>query len=118
MLAGAFLSTPPARGAEPEWHSEAPVAVGVGVPSPVGEVGDLECLQANRCVLITKGNGGLPGGIYAYDGVEWHLYSTVCGAGEGRIAWAGPDDFWTVSDYATPAEGNQNPQEEHARTLC
>src|SRR5262249_415424 len=26
------------------------------------------------------------------------LYSTVCGGREGRIAWVGPDDFWTVSD--------------------
>ena len=40
----------------------------------------------------------MPAGIYAYDGSSWYLYSTVCGGHKGRIAWAGPDDFWTISD--------------------
>ncbi len=78
------------------WHSQQPSgAVG---PTPLGEVGDIACRQANRCVLSTAGNGGMPAGIYAYNGVEWHLYSTVCGGKEGKIAWAGPNEFWTISD--------------------
>lgn len=78
------------------WHSQQPSgAVG---PTALGEVGDIACWQANRCVLTTKGNGGMPAGIYAYNGVEWHLYSTVCGGTEGKIAWAGPNEFWTISD--------------------
>jgi hypothetical protein len=81
-----------------EWHSEQPVAEGVGVPASLGEIGDVECWSANRCLLITAGNQGRPAGLYAYDGAGWYLYSTVCGGHEGRIAWAGPDEFWTISD--------------------
>jgi hypothetical protein len=105
-----------ARAAEPEWHSEQPVASGIEVPVPFGEVGDIQCWQANRCVLIAAGSGGhsvgagMPTGIYAYDGTGWHLYSTVCGGHHGRIAWAGPDEFWTISDQqaAENAAGNVN----------
>lgn len=78
------------------WHSQQPVgALGA---TALGEVGDIACWQANRCVLSTKGNSGMPAGIYAWNGVEWHLYSTVCGGTEGKIAWAGPDEFWTIAD--------------------
>lgn len=78
------------------WHAQQPS--GLAGPTALGEVGDIACWQANRCVLSTKGNAGMPAGIYAYDGVGWHLYSTVCGGTEGRIAWAGPNEFWTISD--------------------
>ncbi|HVW48472.1 MAG TPA: hypothetical protein VHA76_15555 [Solirubrobacterales bacterium] len=78
------------------WHTQQPSgAIG---PTALGEVGDISCWQANRCVLTTKGNGGMPAGIYAFNGVEWHLYSTVCGGTEGKIAWAGPNEFWTIAD--------------------
>jgi hypothetical protein len=92
----------PARAAAPEWRSQQPV--GPQGRAPLGEVGDLECWQANRCLLITAGNSGMPAGLYAYDGTGWYLYSTVCGGHEGRIAWAGPDDFWTVSDQQAGQE--------------
>lgn len=78
------------------WHSQQPA--GALGPTALGEIGDVACWQANRCVLTTKGNGGMPAGIYAWNGIEWHLYSTVCGGTEGKIAWAGPDEFWTISD--------------------
>jgi hypothetical protein len=81
-----------------QWHSEQPVAAGTGVPTTLGEIGDVEFWAPNRGVLITAGTSGTPAGIYAYDGTGWHLYSTVCGGHQGRIAWAGPDDFWTISD--------------------
>jgi hypothetical protein len=67
-------------------------------PLPVGYVGDIEFWAPNRGVLITAGNSVVPAGLYAYDGVTWHQLSTVCGGTDGRIAWAGPDDFWTISD--------------------
>jgi hypothetical protein len=103
--------------AEPGWHSEAPVGA-LGVPAPLGEVGDIEFWAPNRGVLITAGIEGVsPAGVYAYDGTGWHLYSTVCGGEQGRIAWAGPDDFWTVSRYASPQPG-KSPMQERARTLC
>jgi hypothetical protein len=105
VLAGLLLSASSARAAE--WHSEQPVAAGVGVPAPIGPVGDIECWQANRCLAITQGNDALPAGLYAYDGTGWRLYSTVCGGHEGRIAWAGPDEFWTISDQRVGQEGGE-----------
>jgi hypothetical protein len=67
-------------------------------PVPVGHVGDIEFWRPNRGVLITAGNTIVPEGLYAYNGANWHLLSTVCGGTDGRIAWAGPDEFWTISD--------------------
>jgi hypothetical protein len=67
-------------------------------PAAVGDVGDIKFWSPNRGVLITAGNGLVSPGVYAYDGVSWHQLSTVCGATTGKIAWAGPDEFWTVSD--------------------
>lgn len=67
-------------------------------PAALGEVGDMKFWAPNRGVLITGGNAFVPAGLYAYDGVTWHQLSTVCGGEAGRIAWAGPDEFWTISD--------------------
>jgi hypothetical protein len=71
---------------------------------PVGYVGDIEFWAPNRGLLITAGNGirgatpVVPEGLYAYNGVDWHQLSTVCGGSDGRVAWAGPDEFWTIAD--------------------
>ena len=35
----------------------------------------------------------VPAGVWLYNGVRWRELSTVCGATDGRIAWAGPDEF-------------------------
>jgi hypothetical protein len=94
-----------ASAADTEWHSEQPVAAGIGVPVPLGQVGGIAFWAPNKGVLITGGNGGMPAGVYAYDGSGWYLYSTVCGGSAGRIAISGPDEFWTVSDYAEAQEG-------------
>jgi hypothetical protein len=70
-------------------------------PVALGQVGDIEFWTPNRGVLITGGSPGgspVPAGLYAYDGVSWHELANVCGGALGRIAWAGPDDFWTISD--------------------
>ena len=87
------------------WRLEQPLpprsATGQQSPIPIGlgAVGDIEFWAPNRGVLITKGNPPtVPPGIWAYNGVEWHELATVCGASEGKIAWAGPEEFWTVSD--------------------
>jgi hypothetical protein len=61
-------------------------------------VGDLSFWAPNRGLLITGGAGPVAAGLYAYDGVSFHQLSTVCGGARGRIAWAGPDEFWTISD--------------------
>jgi hypothetical protein len=98
---------PSARGAE--WHSQQPIAEGIGVPVPLGEVGDIEFWAPNRGMLITAGNDGVPAGLFAYDGTGWHRYSTVCGGHEGRIAWAGPTEFWTISDQQAGQETGSPP---------
>jgi hypothetical protein len=67
-------------------------------PVALGGVGDLEFWAPNRGVLITGGTPLVGPGVYAYDGVSWHQLATVCGGAGGRIAWAGPDEFWTISD--------------------
>jgi hypothetical protein len=76
----------------PAGVSQAPYAV------PVGHVGQISFWAPNRGLLITGGSGPVEAGLYAYNGVDWHQLSTVCGGSEGRIAWAGPDEFWTISD--------------------
>ena len=74
---------------------------------PVGRIGAISFWSPNRGLLIDEGTAGcattdtsatVPCGLYAYNGEGWHLLSNVCGSGEGSIAWAGPDEFWTISD--------------------
>jgi hypothetical protein len=67
-------------------------------PVPVGRVGEISFWAPNRGLLITGGGGPVSAGLYAYNGVSWHQLATVCGGPRGRIAWAGPDEFWTISD--------------------
>ncbi len=105
LAALAALALPAASAsAAGEWRSEQPTASGLGVPTSIGEIGDIEFWAPNRGLLITAGNLGVPAGLFAYDGTGWHRYSTVCGGHEGRIAWAGPDEFWTISDQQTRQE--------------
>ena len=110
----------PAQAGAAEWHSEQPVSEGLGVATPLGAVGDIECWQANRCVAITQGNEAHPAGLYAYDGTQWYLYSEVCGGHDGRIAWAGPDEFWTISDQRVGQEVKSGGGEStlERRSLC
>lgn len=69
---------------------------------PLGVVGEISFWAPNRGLLITGGteeNGGpVASGLYAYDGRSWHQLATVCGGAEGRIVWAGPEEFWTIAD--------------------
>jgi hypothetical protein len=91
-------------------------------PIGLGSVGDMEFWAPNRGLLTTAGNGStIPAGLWAYNGVGWHELSTVCGATDGRIAWAGPEDFWTISDgrpgqAADPNTGRPAPVQDN--TLC
>jgi hypothetical protein len=108
------LAPPPPAGVAP-----APYGV------PLGTVGEISFWAPNRGLLITggtEGEGGpVPGGLYAYDGVSWHELSSVCGGAEGRIVWAGPDEFWTISDQrAGQLLGNSNAGEREAPavSLC
>jgi hypothetical protein len=99
-----------------------PVGVqGSAVPIGLGKVGDIEFWAPNRGLLITAGNGStIPPGLWTYNGEGWHELANVCGATDGRIAWAGPDEFWTISDgrpgQALEAEGRTPPLQDD--TLC
>ena len=81
------------------WHTEQPPTLGSDVPVPLGRVYDMKFWAPNRGVLITAD------GLWAYDGTGWHRLSTVCGGVGGRIAWAGPLDFWTISDQPVGQSG-------------
>jgi hypothetical protein len=118
LLALALIANPARAGAAegPKWRLTPvyPPAPPPGTPEPptaypvpLGQIGDIEFWSPNRGLLITSGTGNscaagasasIPCGVFAYDGRGWHVLSTVCGGTEGRIAWAGPDEFWTISD--------------------
>jgi hypothetical protein len=128
MTCAVFVRAPVAGASAPaSWHFEPLYPPGLEDPATqppigLGRIGDVEFWAPNRGVLITSGNGStIPAGLWAYDGVRWHELATVCGASDGRIAWAGPDDFWTISDgrpgqAANPANGEPAPLAD--RTLC
>jgi hypothetical protein len=104
-LAGGPLAAR-ARASGLEWRLEQPKpppppdgAQGSETPVGLGRVGDIEFLKPDLGLLITAGNGStVPPGVWVYNGEGWHELASVCGATDGRIAWAGPTEFWTVSD--------------------
>ena len=129
MLAGRAGALGLADDANAEWQVEQPAppppeAAGVepsSTPISLGHIGDIEFWEANRGALITAGNGSsIKPGVWFYNGTHWHELSNKCGATDGRIAWAGPDEFWTVSDgrpgQAIVTGGERPPLEDD--TLC
>ncbi len=109
LFAIAAVATVGSSASAAEWRSEQPLAAGVGVPTTIGEIGDIAFWAPNRGMLITAGNEGVAAGLFAYDGTGWYRYSTVCGGHEGRIAYAGPNDFWTISDQQAGQETGGSP---------
>jgi hypothetical protein len=113
--------------AQSSWSLEQPepppppagVAKATG-PEGLGRVGDIEFWAPNDGALITAGNGkAIPSGVWIYNGAGWRELSTECGASDGRIAWAGPNEFWTISDGRpgqADVDGNAPPLEDD--TLC
>src|SRR5262245_29160668 len=101
---------PAAAGAqEARWRLEQPPPpAGAPFAVPLGTPGDLTFWAPNRGLLAVEGNSVVPRGILYYDGASWRMLSTVCG-GPGdtmRIAWAGPTEFWTVSEPSRPRQGS------------
>jgi hypothetical protein len=93
----------------PIWRLEQP-APPAGVPFnvPLGEPGDLSFWAPNRGLMTVNGNDTIPRGIFSWNGQSWHQLATVCG-GPGdtaRIAWAGPDEFWVISEPSLPRAGS------------
>jgi hypothetical protein len=108
LVLGAALAAP-ADAAEPSWRLEQPAPpLGAPFKVPLGAPGDLKFWAPNRGLLTVEGNDAIARGIYSYDGVGWHRLATVCG-GPGdtaRIAWAGPREFWVVSEPSRPRAGS------------
>jgi hypothetical protein len=109
LLSALALAGPIASSASAEegasWRLEQPLPPALPgghepkVPIGLGKIGDIEFWAPDRGLLITAGNPpSIPPGIWTYDGRGWHELATVCGATDGRVAWAGPDEFWTISD--------------------
>jgi hypothetical protein len=98
-----------ARAAEPIWRLEQPAPpAGAPFKVPLGAPGDLQFWAPNRGLLTVTGNSTVPRGIYSWDGRSWHQLATVCGgsADTARIAWAGPTEFWVVSEPSLPRRGS------------
>jgi hypothetical protein len=125
LAVSAFAEEPSAS-----WRSQQPPppppqagVQGSSTPIALGHVGDIEFLAPNRGLLITAGNGStIPAGVWAYDGAaDWKELAKVCGATDGSIAWAGEDEFWTVSDGRpgqTQSSGNNQQAPLADNTLC
>jgi hypothetical protein len=102
LTAGA---APLAHADEPSWRLEQPRSPGSLFVSPLGAPGDLQFFAPNRGLLMTEGSTAPQ--IWVFNGLEWHQYSTVCGtdARHARVAWAGPDEFWTITEPSLPRRG-------------
>ena len=132
LLAPCAIAPASAAAGEATWQfapAEAPPAAPgtpqQPLPVPLGKVGAISFWSPNRGLLIDEGTAGcrttsatgVPCGLYAYDGRGWHLLSSKCGAGEGRIAWAGPDNFWTISDQR-PGQLTRSTANPRSVSLC
>lgn len=90
------------RLAQPDPPEGAPFKVALGAPA------DLQFWAPNRGLLAVEGNSLVPRGLFYWNGVRWRQLATVCGgsAQTMRVAWAGPDEFWTVSAPSRPRVGD------------
>jgi hypothetical protein len=109
LLAFATMSfVASAARAEASWRLEQPPPPpGSVFKVPLGKVDDLEFYAPNEGLLSVEGNGLVPRGLFFWNGRSWHQLSTVCGgSGEvSRIAWAGPDEFWVITEPSEPRIG-------------
>ncbi len=108
LVALVALAPAGARAEAPIWRLEQPPPpAGAPFKVPLGAPGDLSFWAPNRGLLSVEGNNAVPRGIYSWNGQSWHQLASVCG-GSGdtaRIAWAGPEEFWVVSEPSLPRAG-------------
>lgn len=110
LVVAALLAAPTgSTAAEPIWRLEQPPPPpGAPFKIPLGAPGDLKFRAVDRGLLTVEGNDTIPPGVFSWDGQSWHQLATVCG-GPGdtaRIAWAGPTEFWVVSEPSLPRRGS------------
>ncbi len=94
---------------EATWRLEQPAPpAGARFKAPLGVPDDMQFLAPNEGLLSVEGNAVVPTGLLFWNGRAWHQLSTVCGgSGEAsRIAWAGPDEFWTITEPSEPRVGS------------
>jgi hypothetical protein len=94
--------------AEATWRLEQPAPpAGAAFKVPLGTPDDMQFYAPNEGLLSVEGNATVPAGLFFWNGRDWHQLSTVCGAaGEAsRIAWAGPEDFWVITEPSEPRSG-------------
>ena len=67
----------------------------------------MEFLAPNEGLLSIEGNSVVSQGLLFWNGRAWRQLSTVCGGGgeTSRIAWASPDEFWTITEPSEPRVG-------------
>jgi len=102
------LSIPGSARAEASWRLEQPAPpAGAAFKVPLSTPDDMEFYAPNEGLLSVQGNAVVAPGLFFYNGRDWHQLSTVCGgSGEvSRIAWAGPDEFWTITEPSEPRSG-------------
>jgi hypothetical protein len=95
--------------AEATWRLEQPAPpAGTPYKVPLGIPDDMQFYAPNEGLLSVEGNAVVSAGLYFWNGRSWHQLATVCGgAGEAsRIAWAGPDDFWVITEPSEPRSGS------------
>lgn len=91
------------------WRLEQPPPpAGVPFNVPLGAPGDIKFWAPNRGLMTIEGNATIPRGIYDWNGQSWRQLATVCGgpAETARIAWAGPEEFWVISEPSLPRAGS------------
>jgi hypothetical protein len=95
--------------AEATWRLEQPAPpVGARFKAPLGTPDDMEFYAPNEGLISVEGNAVVPTGLLFWNGRAWSQLATVCGgSGEAsRIAWAGPDEFWTITEPSEPRVGS------------
>lgn len=108
IAAAAGAGVPAAAHAEATWRLEQPAPPeGARFKAPLGTPDDIEFLAPNEGLLSVEGNSVVPQGLLFWNGRGWHQLATVCGgSGEAsRIAWASPDEFWTITEPSEPRVG-------------
>jgi len=109
LLALGALGSPPAHAAaspsQQQWRAApVPPPPGGTLNVAVGYVSDISFWAPNRGLMLVAGNASVRPGLFAWNGERWRQLATVCGGGiNGRIAWAGPREFWTIT---APSVGN------------
>ena len=110
MLIAAAIASAGAASArgEASWRLEQPPPPeGAAFKVPLGTPDDMEFYAPNEGLLSVQGNATVPNGLFFYNGRGWRQLATVCGgSGEAsRIAWAGPDEFWVITEPSEPRVG-------------